>query len=114
MDGARYEPARVLTHYESEFGAAPKIEIPVGQDVTFLNPEYATGRWLGMRGTVEGNPFYEICRSQQLVRIGGDWRRLQSEARDSHWLMAYGDCLAAAGYAARRIGVVWDPIDERA
>ena len=32
MDGKRYEPARIMTHYESDFGAAPKVEMPIGQD----------------------------------------------------------------------------------
>jgi L-fucose isomerase-like protein len=110
MDGARYEPARILTHYESEYGAAPKVEMPVGQTVTFVDPEYASGRWLGMKGTVEDNPFLEICRSQQDVRIHGDWKRLLNEVRDSHWVMAYGDHLEQTGYASRRIGVTWDSL----
>ncbi|MBN1443473.1 MAG: sugar isomerase, partial [Planctomycetes bacterium] len=101
MNGVRYEPVKVLTHYESEFGAAPKVEIPEGQEVTFIDPEYATGRWLGFRGRVASNPFYEICRSQQDVEILGDWERLLDEARDSHWIMVYGDHLREAGYAAR-------------
>ncbi|HPO30877.1 MAG TPA: sugar isomerase, partial [Candidatus Hydrogenedentes bacterium] len=100
LDGQTYAPARVLTHYESDFGAAPKVSMPPGQVVTFINPEYATGRWLGMRGVVKDNPFYEICRSQQDVQILGPWERLLNEVRDSHWMMAYGDHLQAAGYAA--------------
>jgi len=108
MDGVRYEPARILTHYESEYGAATKVEMPVGQEVTFINPEFATGRWMGIKGTVEGNPFYEICRSQQDVRIHGDWKRLLDEVRDSHWVMAYGDHLEEVGHAARKIGIAWD------
>jgi hypothetical protein len=112
MNGDRYEPVRILTHYESEFGAAPKVEMPVGQEVTFIDPEYATGRWVGIKGTVESNPFYEICRSQQDVRIHGDWKRLLNEVRDSHWMMVYGDCLREVGYAAPRIGVTWDTISE--
>ncbi|MBM3747386.1 MAG: sugar isomerase [Acidobacteria bacterium] len=108
MNAARYEPVRVLTHYESEYGAAPKVEIPPGQQVSFINPEYATCRWAGMRGTVESNPFYEICRSQQDVRIHGNWKKLLSEVRDSHWVMVYGDYLKEIGYAAPRIGVTWE------
>ena len=111
MSRTRYEPARILTHYESEYGAAPKVEVPVGQPVTFINPEYATCRWIGMRGVVESNPFYEICRSQQDVRLEGDWRRLLDEVRDSHWVMAYGDWLREAGYAAPRVGVRWETIE---
>ena len=30
-----------------------------------------------------------------------------AEARDSHWVMVYGDHLRPLGYAARKIGVQW-------
>jgi len=105
MDGVRYEPARVVTHFESEYGAAPKVQMPVGQLVTFINPEFVTGRWVGMRGIVEDNPSYEICRSQQDVRIQGNWKKLLNEVRDSHWVMVYGDYLQEIEHAARKIGV---------
>jgi len=110
MDGERYEPARIVTHYESDFGAAPKVEMPIGQEVTCISPEYAQNRWVGIKGTVQANPFLEICRSQQDVLIQGDWRKLLSEVRDSHWVMAYGDHLKKIGYAASRLGVTWDDI----
>jgi len=112
MDGARYEPTRLLTHYESEFGAAPKVEMPKGQELTFIDPEYATCRWVGIRGVVEDNPFYEICRSQQDVRILGNWKDLLNEVRDSHWVMAYGNYLKEAAYAAPHIGVTWHAVSE--
>jgi hypothetical protein len=107
MNGREYNPALITTHYESEYGAAPKVEIPVGQEVTFIDPEYSTGRWVGFKGIVRDNPFYEICRSQQDVEIQGDWEFLKGEARDSHWVMAYGDCLPELGYAARKLGLRW-------
>ena len=110
FNGGRYEPTRVMTHYESEYGAAPKVDIPVGQKVTFIDPEYATGRWVGMTGSVEDNPLLDICRSQQDVRIDGDWRKLLDEVRDSHWVMCYGGYLREAGYAARKLGVDWQDI----
>ena len=112
MDGTHYEPAKIMTHYESEYGAAPKVEIPKGQEVTFIDPEYSTGRWVGFKGIVKSNPFYEICRSQQDVEIQGDWRKLLKEVRDSHWMMAYGDYLKEIGYAARKIGIKWIDISE--
>jgi len=105
MDGIRYEPARILTHYESEFGAAPKVEIPVGQKVTFLNPEFANRRWLAFTGTVKANPFYPICRSQQEVALDGDWKKLLHEVRDSHWIMAYGSYVNELEYASKKIGM---------
>jgi len=107
LDGVRYEPAKIMTHYESEYGAAPKVEIPKGQKVTFIDPEYSTTRWLGFNGTVKDNPFYEVCRSQQDIEIQGNWEKLRNEVRDSHWMMVYGDHLKAAGYAARKIGINW-------
>lgn len=112
MDASRYEPTRILTHYESEFGAAPKVEIPIGQEVTFINPEYSTERWMGFRGTVEGNPFLEICRSQQDVRIHGEWTKLLREVRDSHWLMVYGNHLRSAAYASRKVGIHFETIEQ--
>ena len=76
MDGKRYEPVRIMTHYESDFGAAPKVEMPIGQQVCAISPEYTTGRWVGIKGIVRDNPCFAICRSQQDVEIQGDWRRL--------------------------------------
>ena len=107
MDGAKYEAAKIMTHYESDSGAAPKVDMTVGQQVTFIDPEYATGRWVGFTGTVKKNPFHEICRTQQDVELDGRWEKLLNEARDSHWMMAYGDHLREIGYAARKIGVDW-------
>jgi len=112
MDGKRYEPVKILTHYESEYGAAPKVEIPEGQEVTFIDPEYSSGRWVGFKGIVKGNPFLEICRSQQDVEIQGDWKKLQKEVRDSHWMMTYGDYLKELGYASRKIGIRWENISQ--
>ncbi|RJP18637.1 MAG: sugar isomerase [Candidatus Omnitrophota bacterium] len=112
MDGIHYEPTILLTHEESEYGAAPKVEIPIGQEVTFIDPEYTKGRWLGFRGNVEDNPFFSICRSQQDVRIQGQWKKLISEVRDSHWMMVYGDYLKEVGYAARKLDLRWENISD--
>lgn len=110
MDGKYYDPVTIMTHYESEYGAAPKVDIPLGQKVTFVNPEYSTGRWIGFKGVVERNPLYEICRSQQDVRIEGDWKKLIKEVRDSHWMMVYDDYLKELEYAAGKIGIRWEQI----
>jgi hypothetical protein len=112
MNGKHYEPVKVMTHYESEYGAAPKVELPEDLQITFIDPQYSTGRWLGFKGVVKSNPFYEMCRTQHDVAIQGDWRKLLNEVRDSHWMMAYGDCLKEAGYAARKVGVEWVDLSE--
>ncbi len=112
MDGINYEPAEIMTHYESEYGATPKVTMPIGQELTFLDPEYSSGRWLGFKGKVLDNPFYEICRSQQDVQIFGNWQKLKNEVRDSHWVCVYGDYLKEAGYASRKLGLKWENISE--
>jgi len=88
--------------------------MPIGQVVSFIDPEYDSGRWVGMRGTIEDNPSLAICRSQQEVKIEGNWRQLQKEVRDSHWIMAYGNHLKEIGYAAPRLGITWDNISDEA
>lgn len=110
MDGVNYDPIKVVTHYESDYGAAPKVTLPIGQEVTFFNPEYSTRRWLGYKGNIKGNPHFDSCTSQQIVEIQGNWKKLLNEARDSHWVMAFGDFLKEGEYAARRIGVKWEDI----
>jgi len=112
MDGKRYDPVRIMTHFESEFGAAPKVEMPIGQPVCAISPEYTKPRWVGIKGIVRDNPSFAICRSQQDVEIIGRWRRLIPETRDSHWMMAYGDYLREIGYAVRKIGLTWENISD--
>jgi L-fucose isomerase-like protein len=113
-NGKDYYPATVVTHYESDYGAAPKVDMPIGREVSFIDPEFTTGRWLGFKGVVRENPFYEICRSQQNVEIAGDWEALKGETRDSHWVMAEGDLLEEAGYAARKLGLKWRNLSRKA
>lgn len=112
MDGRRYEPVRIMTHYESDYGAAPKVLMPPGQLVTLIDPDAAQVRWLGLKGVVEDNPDFPICRTQQDIRILGDAKRLAREIRGSHWLMAYGDYLEEMGYAVRKLGLDWLNISE--
>lgn len=110
MDGKKYEPAHIMTHYESDFGAAPKVDMATGQLVTFIDPEYSTNHWLGFQGIIRANPLYDGCRTQQDVELRGDWQRLLNETRDSHWMMAYGDWLRELGYATRKIGIRWETV----
>ncbi len=114
LDGQQYAPAEIMTHYESDYGAAPKVTMPIGQRVSFIDPEYSSARWVGFGGIVKANPFYQICRSQQDIEIQGDWRRLKGEARDSHWVMVYGDYLREIGFAARKLGLEWMNVSDRA
>ena len=111
MDGVNYHPMRIMTHYESDFGASPKVDFPIGQKVTFLDPHYTNPRWLTFTGTVQSNPDFEICRSQQDVLLEGDWKKLLREARDSHWTMSFGDYKNEVEYISRKIGIQCVRID---
>jgi hypothetical protein len=112
MDGKTYCPTKIMTHYESDYGAAPKVDMEIQRKVTFVDPEYSHPRWLGFTGTIRANPSLDICRTQQDVEIDGDWKQLKREVRDSHWVMTYDDCLQELGYAARKIGLEWVDLSE--
>ena len=68
MSGERLDPARIMTHFESDYGAAPKVEMPVGQMVTNLLPDFKAECWTGLLGRIEAAPLLPICRSQIDIR----------------------------------------------
>jgi len=107
MDGKTLEKVRILTHFESDYGAAPKVDMRLGQTITMIDPDFADKRWIGFRGTIKANPFLDICRSQIDVAIEGDCHRLAEEMRGFHWMLAYGDHLKETGYALRKLGIGW-------
>ena len=108
MDGVTTEPARILTHFESDYGAAPKVEMRRGQVVTMIAPDFAARRWVGLKGRIEDNPFLDICRSQIDVRFECDSRLLAERMPGFHWVLAYGDYLREVGYALRRAQIKWE------
>jgi hypothetical protein len=114
MDGRNEEPVRVMTHFESDYGAAPKVEMRIGQKLTNIVPDFSFKRWVGFEGEVAGNPFLPICRSQIDVGIKGSDRRLAQEMRGFHWMTCYGDYLKETGYALNKLGVGWLNISEQA
>jgi hypothetical protein len=96
-----------MTHYESDYGAAPKVEMPKNQVLTILDADFGSKRWLGFLGEVIDSPSYPICRTQINVRVKGDFNRLAEEIRGWHWIVAFGDHLDKVGYAVRKAGVDW-------
>ena len=56
MDGIRYEPTRVVTHYESDYGAAPKVAMAIGQQVTFSGPRVCDGPLARIHGSHPRQP----------------------------------------------------------
>lgn len=107
MDGKNAEPVRVLTHFESDYGAAPKVEMRIGQKVTNLIPDFSFRRWVGFEGEIAAVPFLPICRSQIDVGFRCDSYALASAMRGFHWMTCYGDWRKEAGYALGKAGIEW-------
>jgi hypothetical protein len=113
MDGKNHEPARILTHFESDYGAAPKVEMKLGQKITVIDPDFDSKRWLGFEAEIVDNPFFDICRSQIDVQINGDCEKLVAETRGFHWMVSYGNYLKEVGYALKKVGVDWMNLSKR-
>ncbi len=107
MDGEHFEDVMIRTHFESDYGAAPKVALRPGQEMTVLVPDFAGERWVGFEGTVLENPALDICTSQTDLRIKGDHKRLVEEMRGFHWMTCYGNYLPEIGYALEKSGVNW-------
>jgi hypothetical protein len=108
MDGRGIEPARILTHFESDYGAAPKVEMAKGRKVTNIVPDFKAERWIGLVGEIAEAPFLPICRSQIDVRFTCDSRTLAKKMPGFHWMTGYGDYSREVGYALRRVGIGWE------
>ena len=106
------DKANNTTHFESDYGAAPKVELPKGTEVTVINPYSNQKEWVGFKGTIADSPFYDICRSQYDIEIQGDWKKLLQDMRGFHWMMACGDYTQELEYACRKIGINWVNISE--
>jgi hypothetical protein len=105
MDGSNHEPAKILTHFESDYGAAPKVEMKIGQPCTNIVPDFASRKWVGFDGTIVGNPSLDICRTQIDVRIHGDSAALMEKMKGFHWMTSYGTYLRETAYALKKVGV---------
>ena len=108
MDGRKREPARILTHFESDYGAAPKVEMGRGQVLSNIIPDFASRRWAGLQGEIVEAPFLPICRSQIDIRFACDSLSLAQRMPGFHWMTGYGDYLRETGYALRRVNIAWD------
>jgi len=108
MDGKSPEPARIMTHFESDYGAAPKVDMPKGQVVTNIIPDFKAERWVGLTGEIVDHPLLPICRSQIDIRYTCDSLRLAERMPGFHWMTSYGNYLRELGYALKRIPIQWE------
>ena len=105
MDGKNLEPVRLLTHFESDYGAAPKVEMRRGQKVTNLIPDFASKKWVAFEGEIVDVPFMDICRDQIDVGFKGDTGQLLREMKGFHWMTCYGSYVDETAYALKKLGV---------
>ena len=107
MDGKTMEPVRIVTHYESDYGAAPKVEMRKGQRLTSIIPDFAGKRWSGLASEIVDAPFLPICRSQIDVAYKVSDTTLIENMRGFHWDTIYGDYLREVGYALSKTPIEW-------
>ncbi len=115
MNGKDYEPAKIMTHFESDYGAATKVDYTKGQIVTVIIPNLRCTKWQGFRGKVLDSPSNPACRSQIDIAIDGDFRKLLTEMQGFHAQVCYGDYLREVGYALKKVGSIeWQNFSEPA
>ena len=112
MNGKTYDPVRILTHFESDYGAAPKVEFPLGMLTTNIVPDYMSKRWVGVKGVICDVPFRPICRSQFDIKYECPDLLFARRMPGFHFMTCYGDYTKEIGYALRRVGIEWDNLDE--
>lgn len=112
MNGQDFEPTRIMTHFESDYGAATRVEFSKGQTLTNIVPNLTCTKWLGFRGRVDDTPNFPACRSQIDMAIEGDWRKLLKDLQGFHTVICYGDYLREVGYALKKTGIAWENVSE--
>jgi hypothetical protein len=110
MNGKSLEPVRILTHFESDYGAAPKVEMGKGQVVTNIIPDFLIKRWVGLKGKIIDAPFMPICRSQIDISFTCDSLKLAERMPGFHWMTSYGDYMKEIGYACKKLGIQWEDL----
>lgn len=110
MNGKEFEPAKILTHFESDWGAAPKVEMKLGQKITVIDPDFNFNQWMGFEAEIVDNPFFDICRSQIDVAFACDTDDLNRQTKGFHWMAGYGNYLKEMNYAVKKSGMNWQTL----
>jgi hypothetical protein len=105
MDGENLAPVELVTHYESDHGAATHVDFPQGQLLTVVKPDFEAKRWLAFTGKILGAPFIDTCRAQVEVELNADTAEVLGNLRGFHCVLAYGDHTKEVAYAAKKVGI---------
>jgi hypothetical protein len=108
MDGKSLEPVRLVTHFESDYGAAPKVEMKKGTVCTNIIPDFGFKKYFGFRGEIADAPFLPICRDQVDVAYKIPDEKIALNMPGFHWEFCYGDYLKEFGYALKKTGIGWE------
>ena len=111
MDGKKLEPTSIVRHYESDYGAAPKVEYPNGTILTAISTDFEAKEWFGLRAEIVEAPFRPICTTQIDVKYNCPSSELAARLHGFHWMLGYGDYRKEVSYALRRVGIAWDNLD---
>lgn len=110
MDGKTLAPVRLLTHFESDYGAAPKVEMLIGQTVTNVMPDFDFNKYIGLSGKITDNPFMDICRSQIDISYDCESRKVAEKMPGFHWITVYGDYIKETEYALKKVGILFEDL----
>ncbi len=110
MDGKNLDPCRLVTHFESDYGASPKVEMKKGTKVTNVIPDFAANRYVGFVGEIVEAPFLPICRCQIEVAYKIPDALIAQNMPGFHWEMVYGDYMNEIGYALKKIPIAWQAL----
>jgi len=105
MDGKNLEPFELVTHYESDHGAATHVLFRKGQLVTVIKPDFEAKNWLAVTGTIVDTPFVDTCRAQIELALNADTQQVIQNLRGFHCTLAYGDHTNEVAYAAKKVGI---------
>jgi len=105
MDGKSLEPVEIVTHYESDHGAATHVAFRKGQVLTIIKPDFEAKHWLALTGKIIDTPWLPTCRAQVEVELGADTQEVLQNLRGFHCMLAYGDYTREVAYAAKKVGI---------
>ncbi|MBN2508244.1 MAG: sugar isomerase [Verrucomicrobia bacterium] len=105
MDGQHLEPVTLVTHYESDHGAATHVHFPKGQTVTIVKPDFEARHWLALTGNIVDHPVLPTCRAQIEVALNARTQDVIRNMRGFHCQIAYGDWTREVAYAAKKVGI---------